>query len=99
MYISYTSSLVRNNNNRVTRHPALIVLAGDVADVQKAMKFARKFQLMVTSQSGVNEPTGRSTYDGSLNINLSQLSAVFAANINTTRSAEDIDICKTLINN
>ncbi|XP_012936271.1 VAO-type flavoprotein oxidase VAO615 [Aplysia californica] len=70
------SGLVRNLNNRMIRHPALIVEAGDVGDVQRAMKFARKYQLQVTSSTTNDDFTGRSTYDGSLQINLSRLTQV-----------------------
>jgi len=80
------ASFVRRVNNRATRHPAMVVVAEQVEDVQKAMLFARKFQLMVTSSSDTKDPTGRDSYDGSLNINLSLMKSVTSVNLNTTRS-------------
>ncbi|GFR94571.1 FAD/FMN-containing dehydrogenase, partial [Elysia marginata] len=47
------AAVVNLNNARHTRHPYIIVMAETVADVQKAMKFARKHQLMLFSQISV----------------------------------------------
>ena len=50
------------------------------------MLFARSHQLMITTQADDSDASGRSNYDGSLNINLSQMEAISADPSNSTRS-------------
>ncbi|GFN99678.1 hypothetical protein PoB_002618400 [Plakobranchus ocellatus] len=80
------SVVVNLNNARLTRHPYLIVMAESVSDVQRSMKFARKYQLMVFSQVSVNGASPRSTYDGAMQINLSRMTTVSGLVNNTLRS-------------
>ncbi|KAL4221409.1 hypothetical protein ACF0H5_019667 [Mactra antiquata] len=57
-------------NTRVQRLPALIVMAKNVDDVIYALNFANKFNMKITVRSSGHDYIGRSTWDGSLTINL-----------------------------
>jgi len=68
-------------NKRRTRMPGIVVRAVTIADVQKAVLFAREFFMnVVTSGSGVDYQ-GRGTYDGALRIDLSALKSISTSDL------------------
>lgn len=54
-------------------------------DIQKTILFARKFNLHVTIRSSGHDYVGRSTWDGSININLSEMRD-YEVKLNSERS-------------
>ena len=71
-------------NVRVTRFPYLIVLVANVDDVIKCVKFANKFNIKLTIRSSGHDYIGRSTADGSLQINLKEMKGL-KFNLNSKR--------------
>lgn len=57
-------------NTRVTRFPYAIVVATTINDVIRSVEFSQRFKLRLTIQSSAHDYIGRSTGDGSLQINL-----------------------------
>lgn len=55
-------------------------------DIQLAVLFARKYNLRVTIRSSGHDYSGRSTRDGSMNINLSQMKD-YEVNLDSSRHA------------
>jgi hypothetical protein len=60
-------------NESFDRHPALVVQPTGVADVQNAVTFANERELLVAVKCGGHSPGGKSTCDGGMQIDLSQL--------------------------
>src|SRR4051795_845614 len=63
-------------NGAIDRRPALIVRAAGVADVLRAVEFARSEQLVVAVRGGAHSIPGFSTVDGGIVIDLSPMQAV-----------------------
>ncbi|KAL5017612.1 hypothetical protein ScPMuIL_007201 [Solemya velum] len=78
------ASLVSMVDTRTTRYPAMVVLVGSVSDVQKAVRFARSFDLKISIRSSGHDFIGRSTGDGTLQINLSNMANI---SVNTASSS------------
>ncbi|MDB5076321.1 MAG: (R)-6-hydroxynicotine oxidase, partial [Chloroflexi bacterium] len=57
-------------NGMIDRHPALIVLGVDVADVMSAVNFAREHQLTLAVQGGGHNGAGLGTCDDGVVIDL-----------------------------
>jgi len=60
-------------NPSIDRHPALIVQPKGIADVKDAVDFARESNLLVAVKCGGHSPSGKSTCDGGMMIDLSLL--------------------------
>jgi FAD/FMN-containing dehydrogenase len=60
-------------NPSIDKHPALIVQPVGVADVKDAVDFARESGLLVAVKCGGHSPSGKSTCDGGMMIDLSLL--------------------------
>src|SRR4051812_7475779 len=58
------------------RYPALIARCAGVADVMRALEFARSEQLRVAVRSGAHSIPGFSTVDGGLVIDLSPMQGI-----------------------
>jgi FAD/FMN-containing dehydrogenase len=58
------------------RHPALIARCAGVADVMRAVEFARSEELLVAVRGGAHSIPGFSTVDGGIVIDLSPMNAV-----------------------
>ncbi|MDH4109039.1 MAG: FAD-binding protein [Gammaproteobacteria bacterium] len=63
-------------NPSIDKHPALIVQPKGVADVKNAVDFARDSNLLVAVKCGGHSPSGKSTCDGGMMIDLSLLRSV-----------------------
>ena len=63
-------------NASIQKHPALIVQPKGSADVKNALDFARESNLLVAVKCGGHSPSGKSTCDGGLMIDLSTLRSV-----------------------
>ncbi len=63
-------------NESFDRHPALVIQPTGVADVQNAVSFANERELLVAVKCGGHSPGGKSTCDGGMQIDLSQLRGV-----------------------
>jgi len=63
-------------NGAIDRRPALIVRAAGVADVLRAVEFARSEQLVVAVRGGAHSIPGFSTVDGGIVIDLSPMQGV-----------------------
>lgn len=73
-------------NTRVTKLPYLIVMAKTVEDIQFAVQFANKYNMKITIRSSGHDYIGRSTWDGSLQINLSNMTDL-KFNLSSSRHA------------
>jgi FAD/FMN-containing dehydrogenase len=60
-------------NAQIDKHPALIVQPRGAADVSRAVQFARASNLLVAVKCGGHSPSGKSTCDGGMLIDLSLL--------------------------
>src|SRR4051812_2543799 len=63
-------------NGAIDRRPALIVRCAGVADVLKAVEFARSEQLVVAVRGGAHSIPGFSTVDGGIVIDLSPMQGI-----------------------
>ena len=63
-------------NAQMDKHPALIVQPRGAADVKTAVDFARGSSLLVAVKCGGHSPSGKSTCDGGMMIDLSLLRGV-----------------------
>lgn len=63
-------------NGMIDRRPALIARCAGVADVSKAVRFARDQHLLLAVRGGGHNVTGAGTCDGGLVIDLSSMKAV-----------------------
>ncbi len=63
-------------NPTIDRHPALIVQPKGAADVQNAVTFARESNLLLAVKCGGHSPSGKSTCDGGMQLDLSLLRSV-----------------------
>ena len=64
-------------NGCIDRHPGLIARCSGVADVIKAVKFARANDLLVAVRGGGHNVAGRALCDDGIVIDLSRMTAVF----------------------
>jgi FAD/FMN-containing dehydrogenase len=58
-------------NESINKHPALIVQPTGVADIRNAVTFARERNLLLAVKCGGHSPSGKSTCDGGMQIDLS----------------------------
>ncbi|MGH8135831.1 MAG: FAD-binding protein, partial [Steroidobacteraceae bacterium] len=58
-------------NESINKHPALIVQPTGVADIRNAVTFARERELLLAVKCGGHSPSGKSTCDGGMQIDLS----------------------------
>ena len=63
-------------NESIDRHPALVVQPSGVADVRSAVDFARERQLLLAVKCGGHSPSGKSTCEKGMQIDLSRLRGV-----------------------
>ncbi|XP_052820762.1 uncharacterized protein LOC128246541 [Mya arenaria] len=74
-------------NTRVTMFPYVVVMAESVDDVIKTVKFANKFNVKLTIRSSGHDYIGRSTGDGTLQLNLEKMKGL-EVKLNSTRNAD-----------
>ncbi|WAR15421.1 A2478-like protein [Mya arenaria] len=74
-------------NTRVTMFPYVVVMAESVDDVIKTVKFANKFNVKLTIRSSGHDYIGRSTGDGTLQLNLWKMRGL-EVKLNSTRNAD-----------
>ncbi|ESO97045.1 hypothetical protein LOTGIDRAFT_174677, partial [Lottia gigantea] len=72
-------------NRRVTKLPGLIVYASDASDIQKTVLFASKHNVKLAIQSTGHSYVGRSTVEGGILLNLSELNRI-DVKLNSVRS-------------
>jgi len=60
-------------NTRLTRFPYVIIMAQSLDDVVRSVIFAKKYNIRITVRSSGHDYIGRSTADGSLQINLKKM--------------------------
>src|SRR3954469_20124503 len=75
-------------NGAHDRRPELIVRAAGVADVMRAVDFARSEDLIVSVRGGGHSLPGFSTNDGGIVIDLSPMNAVRVDPVSRTAAAE-----------
>ena len=63
-------------NESIDRHPALVVQPTGVADIRAAVDFARERQLLLAVKCGGHSPSGKSTCEKGLQIDLSHFRGV-----------------------
>ena len=63
-------------NESIDLHPALVVQPTGVADVRRAVDFARERELLVAVKCGGHSPSGKSTCEKGMQIDLSRLRGV-----------------------
>jgi len=63
-------------NPSIDKHPALIVQPKGIADIRNAVDFARESSLLVAVKCGGHSPSGKSTCNGGMMIDLSLLRSV-----------------------
>lgn len=66
----------RVRNLSIDRHPALVIQPTGVSDVRTAVDFARRRNLLLAVKCGGHSISGKSTCDGGLQLDLSQLRGV-----------------------
>src|SRR5215475_11648430 len=71
-------------NGNVDRRPAAIVRCMDASDVQRAVDFARKRDLLLSVRGGGHSAPGYGTNDGGLVIDLSAMKAISVDPANRT---------------
>ena len=81
-YANYTYMI----NTRVTKYPYVIIMAETINDVINAVKFANKFNVRLSIRSSGHDYIGRSTGDGTVQINLSKMQDL-KFNLNSSRHA------------
>jgi FAD/FMN-containing dehydrogenase len=81
-----TSRRVWNGN--VDRHPGVIVRCMSASDVQRAVDFAKKRDLLVSVRGGGHSAPGYGTSDGGLVIDLSLMKAISVDPTGRTARAE-----------
>lgn len=59
-------------NESINKHPALIVQPTGVADIRNAVTFSRERNLLLAVKCGGHSPSGKSTCDGGMQIDLSR---------------------------
>ena len=75
-------------NGNIDRRPALIARCGGVADVQRAVEFARLRGLLVSVRGGGHSAPGYGTNDGGLVIDMSPMKAISVDTQGRTARAE-----------
>ncbi len=75
-------------NAMIDKHPALIARCAGVADVIKAVNFARENNLVVAVRSGGHNVAGNAMCDGGLVIDLSNLKGIRVDPVRRTAQAE-----------
>jgi FAD/FMN-containing dehydrogenase len=75
-------------NGNVDRHPSVIVRCMGTSDVQRAVDFARKRDLLVSVRGGGHSAPGYGTNDGGLVIDLSLMKAISVDPAGCTARAE-----------
>ena len=60
-------------NAQINKHPALIVQPTGAADIKSALDFARSSNLLTAVKCGGHSPSGKSTCDGGMMIDLSSM--------------------------
>lgn len=78
--------LVLMINTRLTKLPYFVIVAATVDDVIFAVKFANKYNIKITILSSGHDYIGRATWDGSLQINLGNMTDL-KFNLNSNRNA------------
>ncbi|HTL50416.1 MAG TPA: FAD-binding oxidoreductase [Steroidobacteraceae bacterium] len=63
-------------NESIDRHPALVVQPTGVADIRAAVDFARERELLVAVKCGGHSPSGKSTCEKGMQIDLSRFRGV-----------------------
>ena len=63
-------------NESIDMHPALVVQPTGVADVQAAVNFARERELLLAVKCGGHSPSGKSTCDKGMQVDLSRFRGV-----------------------
>ena len=63
-------------NGMITKRPALVVLPADISDVQRAITFARRYDLPLSVKGGGHNVAGHAVADGGLMINLATMRGV-----------------------
>ena len=66
----------RVQNPAISKHPAMVVQATGVVDIQAAVNFAREHRLLVAVKCGGHSFSGQSTCDGGMMIDLSAMPGV-----------------------
>jgi FAD/FMN-containing dehydrogenase len=75
-------------NGAHDKHPAMIVRCAGVADVMRAVEFARSEDLVVAVRGGSHSIPGFSTVDGGMVIDLSAMRSVHVDPVSRTATAE-----------
>lgn len=81
--INYPNATVMINT-RVTKYPYSVVMAESISDVIASVKFANKYKVKLSVRSSGHDYIGRSTGDGTLQINLIKMQDL-KFNLNSTR--------------
>jgi hypothetical protein len=63
-------------NGMIDRKPAIIARCIEAADIQQAVKFARKYDLLISVRGGGHNVSGNAVCDGGIMIDLSLMKAV-----------------------
>ncbi|XP_076451241.1 uncharacterized protein LOC143287184 [Babylonia areolata] len=82
-------------NERMTKHPGLVLLALSVDDVQKGVLFARKFHLLLSVRAAnalKYDYFGRLSNDGGFVIDVSGLKAVTASTVTTSNDPGSVNV-------
>ncbi|CRX39213.1 FAD-binding oxidoreductase [Estrella lausannensis] len=71
-------------NGMIDQKPALIIRSAGVADVIYAVRFAKKFNLLISVRGAGHNIAGRALHDDALLIDLSEMRAVFVDPVSKT---------------